>query len=224
MKLPHRRFLATHSGCDRTSCTRTSRRLTTIPRVRPNWQACECACWERVMLKSKPTGFIGWAAVFLVVLTFATPRAAHANFILTFSESGSCSYQITGGASGTCSSVFEPDPSAGPLTSQYVWVFSLSQLTWSGNVNILEQDRVTISDRLRWIDANGSYSACLRPATPCANRMIFYSVSDQSGLVLGPTTNTAIKDAAGNFTYSVPGGTNTYVLMSGVGQPRKGPD
>ena len=123
-------------------------------------------------MKPKLTGFIGSVALPLA-LAFATTQA-RADFILTFNESGGCSYQITGGASGTCVSHFELDPSTNPLTSQDVWVFTLPQLTWSGNVDIYEPDRVTISDRLRWINASGSSIACLAPATPCAQYMIFY--------------------------------------------------
>jgi hypothetical protein len=49
--------------------------------------------------------------------------------------------------------------------------------------------------------------------------MIFYSVDDQTDLTLGSTTNFAIEDASGNFSYSVPGGTNTYDGFSPVPGP-----
>jgi len=57
-----------------------------------------------------------------------------------------------------------------------VVVFDLPELTFSGNVNVLDPDGVTISDRLRWINSDGNSTACeasVPGTTPCANRLIF---------------------------------------------------
>jgi hypothetical protein len=158
------------------------------------------------------------ASMSLTALMFATPPA-RADFILTFNESGGCTYQLASGATGTCTSHFEADPSG--LTSQKVWVFDLPERTWSGNINIWDDTAKTIlSDRLRWINNIGDDTACLAPAAPCAVQMIFYSVDEIPGLLPASSTNFAIEDSSGNFSYSVPSGTNTY---DGNSSPVPGP-
>jgi hypothetical protein len=96
-----------------------------------------------------------------------------------------------------------------------VLVFSLPSLTFSGNVNVLDVTGA-ISDRLRWIDPNGSSTAC--PTTACANRLIFYSF-DSTGAPadigpvsgLGTTINTVTENANGTFSFVVPPpGVNVY--------------
>ena len=153
------------------------------------------------------------ACLSLVAFTFAS-APAHAVttfFTMTFDETGACQSTV-----GTCSSVVEADPSQTPLTSNPVLVFTLPQLTFSGNVNVLEPDGVTISDRMRWIDATGSSQNCLGSVgiggtTPCANRMIFYSLdslglaADVGPLSLGATTFTVTEAADGSFSFNAPG-------------------
>jgi hypothetical protein len=50
--------------------------------------------------------------------------------------------------------------------------------------------------------------------------MIFYSVDEIAGLQPSSSTNFAIEDSNGVFSYSVPGGTNTY---DGTSSPVPGP-
>jgi hypothetical protein len=62
-----------------------------------------------------------------------------------------------------------------------VLVFTLPELTFTGNVNIFDPSG-TLSDHLRWIDPNGSDIACdgtgiqANNPPPCATKMIFYSL------------------------------------------------
>jgi hypothetical protein len=158
-------------------------------------------------MKAKLFAFIASIAL----IGISPPAGA---FTLTFDEFGNCTSTV-----GTCSSTVEKDPSQNPLTSGNVLVFTLPSLTFSGNVNILDPDGVTISDRLRWIDANGSATAC--PSTggvACANRMIFYSF-DSTGAPadigpvsgLGATTDFTTENANGTFVFAVPPpGVNIY--------------
>jgi len=135
------------------------------------------------------------------------PSPARANaflFTMNFTESGSCTF--TGGSlfPQTCASTFESDPSTTQLTTGQVWVFTLPSPTFTGQVNILDPDGVTISDRLRWIDSTGSFSACdPGPSViPCANRLIFYSFDDVTpNKTLGSTTFQPVEDANGNFQF-----------------------
>jgi len=164
------------------------------------------------------------AAVLSLSMSLAAP--ARADFVLTFDESGGCSYTSATIGSGTCASQFIADPSANPLTTAKVLVFTLPELTWSGNVNIFEPDGVTISDRLRWIPSltppNNSSSACIQApgVAACALYMIFYSVDELSGLTAGATQSSAIEKADGTFDYKVGGaGTNEYLGFSPVPLP-----
>jgi hypothetical protein len=151
-------------------------------------------------------------------LTFASAPARA--FTMTFNEFGACSSTV-----GTCSgTVVATDPSLNPLTSGPVLVFSLPDLTFSANVNVLDPSG-GISDRLRWIDPNGSSTACNGPPA-CANRMIFYSL-DSSGapadvgpLTLGATIDSATENSAGNFQFVVPPpGINIYNGTSAAAVP-----
>src|SRR5262249_18316917 len=84
-----------------------------------------------------------------------------------------------------------------------------------------DQDGVTLSDHLRWIDASGSNTACNSGATPCANRMIFYSLDNLGGQM--PTFSTLLsttEDANGRFVWDVPPpGVNHYIGLSEVPLP-----
>jgi hypothetical protein len=149
-----------------------------------------------------------FAFIAIIALIGISPPARA--FTLTFDEFGNCSSSV-----GTCSSTVEPDPSQNPLTTHSVLVFTLPSLTFSGNVNVFEPDGVTISDRLRWIDPNGSATAC--PTSACANRLIFYSLdntgapADVGPLTLGATINSVIENADGSFVFTVPPpGVNVY--------------
>jgi hypothetical protein len=139
----------------------------------------------------------------------STPAAA---FTMTFDEAGDCSSTV-----GTCSGVFEPDPT-GKVTGN-VLVFTLPALTFTGNVNVFEPDGVTLSDHMRWIDPNNSDTAC--PTSACANRMIFYSLDDLGGQT--PTFTTTLstnENADGSFQWVVPSpGTNVYDGLSPVPLP-----
>jgi hypothetical protein len=152
-------------------------------------------------------------AALAVGLTLA-PSPARA-FTMTFNELGTnCMSTV-----GTCSSTVEADPSIGPLvpSGQNVLVFTLPALTFSGNVNILDPSGA-ISDRLRWIDASGSSTACEFSSglSPCANRMIFYSLdsngvpADVGAISLSTTSNTARENANGTFSFVTESGVNTY--------------
>jgi PEP-CTERM motif len=140
-------------------------------------------------------------------------------FTLTFDEFGNCTSSV-----GTCTSTVEHDPSQNPLTAGNVLVFTLPSLTFSGNVNVLDVSGA-ISDRLRWIDPNGSSTAC--PTSACANRLIFYSLdstgapADVGPLTLGTTVNTVTENANGTFSFVVPTpGVNVYDgVSSSVPEP-----
>jgi hypothetical protein len=157
-----------------------------------------------------------YSAIPVLLLAFASAPAY--SFTMTFDESGSCSSDV-----GTCSSTVATDPTH--LVSGSVLIFNLPQLTFTGNVNILDQSGA-ISDRLRWIDANDSFSACDSGSTPCANRMIFYSLdsnglpADVGPISLGATINSATENLNGSFAYNVPSpGTNHYDGLSAAAVP-----
>src|SRR5262245_372172 len=140
----------------------------------------------------------------LVGLMFAPSPAAAFLFTMNFDESGTCIFRAGGFTGAPCTSTFESDPSSTPLTTGQVWVFTLPSATFTGQVNVLDPDRVTISDRLRWIDPMGSHSTCAPGpnVTPCADRLIFYSFDDVTPTTtLGSTLNHATENASGNFTF-----------------------
>jgi hypothetical protein len=160
--------------------------------------------------------FIGRLAVSLGLLTFAVVPASA--FTMTFDELGNCSSTV-----GTCSSVLAPDPT-GTVTGN-VLIFTLPEPTFTGNVNILDPGGA-LSDHLRWIFTDpltGSVSdtACDSGATPCAQRMIFYSLDDLGGQT--PTFMTMLsttEDANGRFEWVVPPpGVNIYIGFSNVPLP-----
>jgi len=102
------------------------------------------------------------------------PSPANA-YTMTFDEFGHCSSNV-----GTCSSFLGPDPS-GLVTNQNVLIFTLPSLSFSGQLDILDPNSTTISDRLRWVpSATGNFLQCLSPGPACANEMIFYSL-DSTG-------------------------------------------
>jgi hypothetical protein len=156
------------------------------------------------------------AALMVVGLAFA-PSPAHAvtaifNFIMNFTESGSCNFTGGGFSNAPCTGTLESDPSATPLTTGQVLVFTLPSATFTGQVNILDPDGVTISDRLRWINSAGSFSACDPGSglTACADRLIFYSFDDVTpNTTLGMTLVQRTEDASGNFQH----------ISTGCGQP-----
>jgi hypothetical protein len=162
-----------------------------------------------------------FAFIAIIALIGVSPPAGA--FTLTFDEFGGCTSSV-----GTCTSTVERDPSLNPLTSGNVLVFTLPSLTFSGNVNIFDPDGVTISDRLRWIDVNGSATACPSSGgVACANRMIFYSF-DSTGAPadigpvsgLGATLNSATENPDGTFSFPVPPpGDNVYDGTSSVPEP-----
>jgi hypothetical protein len=172
------------------------------------------------------------ASALAVGLTFASSpvRAVGFLFTMNFTESGSCNF--TGGPSlfpQNCTTTFESDPSSTPLTTGQVLIITLPSPTFTGQVNILDPDGLTISDRLRWIDSTGSFSACDPgpSVTPCADRLIFYSFDDVTpNRTLGSTLNQPLEDASGNFQFIATGCgqtvCNTYNGVSSVPGPIAG--
>ena len=187
-----------------------------------------CRRGETIM---KPIALAASAGLaFGVGLAFA-PSPASANFLFTmnFNEFGSCSW-TSSTSSGSCTGTLESDPSSTPLTTGQVWVFPIptGALTFTGQVNVLDPNG-TISDRLRWIDSTGSFSACDRGpgVTPCGNRLIFYSFDDVTpNVTLGSTNIQVTEDANGNFQFIATGCgqpvCNTYDGVSAVPGPIAG--
>jgi hypothetical protein len=153
------------------------------------------------------------ASLALLTFTAAPATAVTAGFTMTFDEHGNCS-----STAGTCTGVFEADPTA--TVSGNVWVFSLPSATFTGNVNILDPNGVTISDRLRWIDPNNSFSSCDSTSglAACATHMIFYSLDDVAH-TFGATTNSVTENADGTFQFVTANGVNTYDGVSQVPLP-----
>jgi hypothetical protein len=160
-----------------------------------------------------------FATLIGVVLALAS-TPARSDFTISFTESsGSCT--VISGTGSCTSQVLPTDPTG--LVSGSVLIFNLPQLVFTGNVNILEPDGVTISDRLRFIDPNNSFSSCDSTSglAACGNRMIFYSF-DSNGLAadVGPITGLSatpshpLEDAAGNFVFNTPNGVNHYEGLS----------
>jgi hypothetical protein len=129
---------------------------------------------------------------------------------------GHCSSNV-----GTCSSFLGPDPS-GLVTNQNVLIFTLPSLSFSGQLDILDPNSTTISDRLRWVpSATGNFLQCLSPGPACANEMIFYSL-DSTGAPadVGPRNFTAANSSItenpdGSFRFDVPSpGVNVYIATA----------
>src|SRR5262245_61395520 len=143
-------------------------------------------------------------------LAFA-PSPAKA-FTLDFDEFGNCSSNV-----GTCTSSVGPDPT-GLVTNQNVLIFNLPSPVFSGQLNILDPDGVTISDRLRWVNsATGNIGQCPSPGPACANVMIFYSLdsngapADVGARNFVSLPNPVIENADGSFQFVVPPpGINVY--------------
>jgi hypothetical protein len=144
-------------------------------------------------------------------LAFA-PSPAKA-FTMTFDEFGHCSSTV-----GTCSSFVGADPT-GLVTNQNVLIFNLPSLVFSGQLNILDPDGVTISDRLRWYDsATNSFTGCPSPGPACADRMIFYSLdsngapADVGARNFVSLPNPITENPDGSFIFVVPPpGINVYI-------------
>ena len=181
-------------------------------------------------MKTKLPALRSLAACLSLVAMTLVSAPAHALFMLTFDETGT----FCNSSSGTCTPHIENDPSLNPLTSGMVVVFDLPELTFSGNVNVLDPDGVTISDRLRWIDDTGSATNCLGSVgiagtTPCANRLIFYSLdsngfaADIGPVSLGSTVFSTTEHADGTFSWNAPGcGLPTCNVYNGT-SPVPGP-
>jgi hypothetical protein len=162
-----------------------------------------------------------------LALTLAS-APARSDFTIGFNESGGCNIiAIVGTNSGCTSQVLATDPTG--LVSGSVLVFNLPQLVFTGNVNILDPNGVTISDRLRFIDANNSFSSCDPNSglSACGNRMIFYSFdSNNLAADVGPVTGLSatlsqpLEDAAGNFVFNTPNGVNQGVPVTASPRPR----
>ena len=76
-------------------------------------------------------------------------RRRHASadtFTMTFDELGNCTSTL-----GACSGGLALDPTK--KVTGNVLIFTLPQLTYTGDTNIYEPDGVTLSDHLRWISA-----------------------------------------------------------------------
>jgi len=177
----------------------------------------------------KPFAFAAFAGV--MALSAGASPARAVGLSMTFDESGNCTFSIVGGASGSCTGTVEKDPSTGvqgALTTGNVLVFTLPQLTFTGNNNILDANGA-VSDRLRWIDANGDSTTCGSSSglTQCATRLIFYSfdsngfAADVGAITVG-TAGTVTENADGSFMAGsgVSNGGNSF---NGQSDPVPGP-
>ena len=112
-------------------------------------------------------------------LTFAVPARAipYTFFTLTFSENGNCTSTF-----GTCPSTTGPDPS-GQVTNHNVLIFTLPEMTFSGNVDISDANGV-LSDRLAFVDTTtGSTETChADTGVLCASELVFYSLDSLGAL------------------------------------------
>jgi hypothetical protein len=149
------------------------------------------------------------------------PSPAHA-FTMTFDEFGNCSSTV-----GTCSSFVGPDPTGG-VNNQNVLIFNLPSLVFSGQLNVLDPDGLTLSDRLRWYDSTTNlFTGCPSPGPACADRMIFYSLdSNGAPADVGPrnfmigTITSVTENADGSFRFDVPlPGINVYIGAAAVPGP-----
>jgi len=163
------------------------------------------------------------------VLAFSFVSAPSHAFIMTLTdENGACTFS-TG---AQCGGALAAAPSTG-LVSGDVLTYTLPERVFAGRVLITEPDGTTPSDVLQWychlgagmcgtlIDSNNM----VREA---ADRLIFYSLDSFGALAdVGPITLPTFvamtaEDANGNFTWAVPGGTNTYIGVSSVPGPIAG--
>jgi hypothetical protein len=164
-------------------------------------------------------------AVLATGAALLSSQSAH-GFTLTFDEAGHCSSDV-----GSCSSFTALDPT-GLITNQNVLIFNLPARSFSGQVDILDSAGV-ISDRLRWYDADSTatpidFRQCLigTSTTPCANRMIFYSLDSNGELAdVGPrnfnlSLTSITENADGSFRFEVPPpGINIYIDQSAAAVP-----
>jgi hypothetical protein len=138
------------------------------------------------------------------------------NYTMTFDERGNCSFTV-GSTNGNCAGVFVPDP-AGKVTGN-IWIFTLPELGYTGNINVYEPDGKTLSDRMAFVDQNNNPLGCIPGSgTLCATHMLFYSVDDNGQI---PTLTTPVfvnENADGSFHFvSVLG--NTFDGLSDVPLP-----
>jgi hypothetical protein len=149
--------------------------------------------------------------VFAFMFTTAPARA----FTMTFDELGNCSSTV-----GTCSSTKASDPFN--LVSGNVLIFTTPSFVFTGIVDVLDPDGITISDRLRWFcSAGAGQCGFANTGQAFANRMIFYSFDDNAPLVplILSALNTT-ENADGSFQWVVPPpGVNVYNGLSDAQTP-----
>jgi hypothetical protein len=91
---------------------------------------------------------------------------ANANFILTFDENGNGILNNNGTGNQANNGSLQPDPTN---PGHSALTFSLPNLVFAGDIGIGEFGTTTLSDGLRFTNANGALTG------PVADRMIFYS-------------------------------------------------
>ena len=166
-------------------------------------------------------------AVFAIGLTFALASARAFTMTLT-DENGGCTFN-TG---AQCGGALAAAPSTG-LVSGDVLTYTLPSPVFTGRVLITEPDGTTPSDVLQWYCHLGAgMCGTLTDSTgtvhEASDRLIFYSLDSFGALAdVGPITlptfvDKTAEDANGNFTWAVPGGTNTYIGVSSVPGPIAG--
>ena len=162
-----------------------------------------------------------------LTLALAPARA----FTMMFDENGGC--QIIVGTGSCHGAPVANDPSLNPIAPGHsVLVFTLPEMVFSGNVEILDPTTGALSDWLRWINPAGNSGACLPSSglATCATEMIFYSFDSNGTFAdVGPLTVTAtaggstMEDANGKFEWDVPPpGVNVYMGASSVPGPIAG--
>ena len=145
----------------------------------------------------------------LSLLSFIFTAASARAFTMNFDEAGNCSADV-----GTCGSTTAPDPFG--LVSGNVLIFTTPSFVFTGTVDILDPDGITISDRLRWFcGAGAGQCGFATTGQAFANRMIFYSFDDNTPLVplILSALNTT-ENADGSFQWVVASGANTYNGLS----------
>ena len=124
--------------------------------------------------------------------------AVTANYTMTFDERGNCSFAI-GSTTGNCAGVFAPDP-AGKVTGN-IWIFTLPEIGYTGNINVYEPDGKTLSDRMVFVGPKNDPSECIPGTTQCATHMLFYSVDDNGQIPTLTTLFSANENPDGSFHF-----------------------
>ena len=139
------------------------------------------------------------------------------NYTMTFDERGNCSFAI-GSTTGNCAGVFAPDPTKTPVTGN-IWIFTLPETGYTGNINVYEPDGKTLSDRMVFVGPKGNDPLeCIPGTTLCATHMLFYSVDDNGQIPTLTTLFSANENPDGSFHFvSVLG--NTFDGLSDVPLP-----